>query len=157
MKLKEYGKISGQEIDIRIKPDTGEDLSDRWSPEYRFQILLHGTDEIIGHINVRIGDDESLEKYYGHVGYGIDEEHRGHGYAAKACRLAEKIFRDHSVHRAVITVDPDNIASRKTCEAIGASLMDILDIPPESEAYSPDETQKCRYEWIISEHEFITK
>lgn len=149
MELKSYDVLFGDEIDLKLKDDDGVDTSDRWSPEYRFNILLHLTDVIIGYINVRIGDDETLEYYYGHIGYGIDESYRGHKYAAKACELAKQVLLDNSVERVIITCDPNNVASRKTCERIGAILVDIIDIPVNSEAYSVDESQKCRYEWKI--------
>lgn len=149
MELKSYDILIGSEIDLQIKDDKGEDTSDRWSPEYRFNILLHSTDTIIGHINVRIGDDESLEYYYGHIGYGIDESYRGNQYSVKACKLAKQVLLDNSVKRVIITCDPENKASRKTCERIGAVLLDVIEIPEDSEAYSEDESQKCRYEWII--------
>ncbi len=147
--LKEYDLIMGSEVDLILKDDSNEDTSDRWSPEYRFNVLLHNTDIVIGYINVRIGNDESLHMYYGHIGYGINEGYRGHKYAGKACMLAKKVLHDHSVKKVIITCNPDNIASRKTCEFLGAEFINIIDIPKDSAAYSDDETQKCRYEWVL--------
>ena len=47
----------------------------------------------------------------------------------------------------IITCNPDNYASRRICENIGARL--IEDIPETSDAYTLNETQKCRYEWTL--------
>lgn len=149
MTLKTYGVISGHEIDLRLKDDSTEDLWDRWSPEYRFNVLLHSTDTIIGYINVRIGEDEGLKYYYGHIGYGIDKKYRGHKYAVKACELAKTVLQDKDVKKVIMTCDPRNMASRKTCERLGGVLIDMIDIPVDSEAYSTNQTQKCRVEWTI--------
>jgi hypothetical protein len=48
-----------------------------------------------------------------------------------------------------ITCNPDNWPSRKTCEWIGATLVEIVDLPPENDQYKEGERQKCRYRWIL--------
>ena len=44
-----------------------------------------------------------------------------------------------------ITCNPDNLASRRTCELAGAEFMGIVDLPPDSDMYLEGERQKCRY------------
>jgi predicted acetyltransferase len=44
-----------------------------------------------------------------------------------------------------ITCDPDNIASRKTCELAGARLVEIVDLPEDTDMYREGMRQKCRY------------
>lgn len=149
MILKDYELLIGKEIDLKLLNKNAGDISKGFSPEYKFQILLHDTNIVIGHINVRIGEDEKVVNYIGHIGYGVDESYRGNKYAAKACRIVRKVFNDHSMDRVIITCNPDNHASRKTCEIIKARLIEIIDIPITSNAYSPKEAQKCRYEWKI--------
>ena len=68
--------------------------------------------EIVGHIVYRYGTKEQL-KYSGHIGYTIDEEYRGHGYAYMALRDLLSIIDKDEV---IITCDLDNIASYKTIE-----------------------------------------
>ncbi len=148
-KLHAYDVIYGEEIDIRIQSNEGVDLSDRWHHEYRFDILLHNTDTVIGYVNARIGDVEPLNMYHGHIGYGIDSEYRGHKYAAKACELVKRVFLDHHVRSVIITCNPENSASKAICASLGAQYINTIDIPFDSEAYSDNETQKCRYEWTL--------
>ena len=49
----------------------------------------------------------------------------------------------------IITCNPENYASRKTCETIGARFIEVIDIPETSDAFSLNETQKCRHEWEL--------
>lgn len=149
MELKNYGIMSDEEIDVIIKELKNGDSEKGRVPEYKFKILLHNTDVEIGHINLRLGNSEKAENYIGHVGYGINEEYRGKKYAAKACNIIKNVIKDNSLNKVIITCNPDNFASRSICESIGAKLIEIIDIPTSSDAYSKTEPQKCRYEWII--------
>lgn len=54
----------------------------------------------------------------------------------------------HDMEKLIITCNPDNIASRKTCENLGANLLEIVDVPEENDLYQRGEKEKCRYEWV---------
>jgi tagatose 1,6-diphosphate aldolase len=47
--------------------------------------------------------------------------------------------------RIWVTCNPDNAASRRTCERLGAQLVDIVAIPKTHPFRSRGETAKCRY------------
>lgn len=68
--------------------------------------------DCVGHIVYRYGTDDQL-KYSGHIGYTIDEEFRGRGYAYKALDELLGLIEKKEV---IITCDLDNIASKKTIE-----------------------------------------
>ena len=150
MQLRDYNVLSDGEIDIIMHKKSNGDVLKGWLPEYKFQILLHDTDTVIGHINLRLGDSEKVINYIGHIGYGIDEKYRGNKFAAKACRIIKEVIKDHSMNKVIITCNPDNYASRKTCENIGAQFIEIINIPETSDAYAVNEIQKCRYEWRLN-------
>lgn len=149
LELKELGILSDGEIDAVLYKKSSGDVMKGYSPEYKFHILLHGTDIKIGHINFRLGNSEKVIKYIGHVGYGIDEQYRGNKYAAKACKILRSVAIEYGMKSLIITCNPENHASRKICESIGAKFVDVIDIPETSDAFSFDETQKCRYEWVL--------
>jgi tagatose 1,6-diphosphate aldolase len=149
MELKDYQALGDKEIDIIINKKSSGDVSKGRVPEYKFKILLKNTNIVIGHINLRLGNSEKIVNYIGHIGYGIEEQYRGNKFAAKACNIIKEVLKDNSMNKVIITCNPDNYASRKICETIGAKFIEIVDIPETSDAYSADETQKCRYEWII--------
>ena len=64
----------------------------------------------IGVCDLRIGHNENTY-YGGNIGYGIDEEYRGHHYAGKACLLLFELARKHEWDYVIITCNPDNFAS----------------------------------------------
>jgi tagatose 1,6-diphosphate aldolase len=114
-------------------------------PFYHFRIIAkEGTD--VGHINFRVGDTEHVRVCAGHVGYEILEAHRGHGYALRACRALAPFVA--SLYETVtITCDPENQASRRTIERLGASFVDEVPVPPHDPQYQKGSRWKRRYRW----------
>jgi predicted acetyltransferase len=114
-------------------------------PSYQFKMAHTGHGGELGHINLRIGTTDHILEYAGHIGYGVNPEHRGHRYAARACRLLLPLARSHGLETLWITCNPDNLASRRTCELAGGELVEIVDLPEDNEMYRRGERQKCRY------------
>ncbi|MDV4150941.1 GNAT family N-acetyltransferase [Clostridium sp. AL.422] len=128
-----------KEIYLKLTKTCVEQPEKRWLPAYYFDIcLLDGT--IIGNCDLRIGHND---KTYigGNIGYGIDEKYRGHRYAAKACELLFKQAKKHHMDYLIITCNPDNIASYKTCEIAGGELIEIAAIPEDNEMYAEGKRQ----------------
>jgi|SRR5579872_679047 len=126
---------------VQIKPG---DLPRGLVPAYHFRILLaNGAD--VGHINFRVGDTEHVRISAGHIGYEIRQEFRGHRYAFEACRaIAPFVW---SVYKAVtITCDPDNLASIRTIERLGARFIDEVAVPTRDPHFKHSR-RKRRYEW----------
>ena len=97
-------------------------------PYYYYDILVDGIP--VGKISIRIGDN--FHTYYnGHIGYEINEEARGHGYARRACELVLDVARAHGMSRLYVTCTEDNAASYRTIESLGGSLLEICDVPRE--------------------------
>jgi predicted acetyltransferase len=114
-------------------------------PAYHFR-MVHGEGGAeMGNINLRLGWDDNLVLYAGHVGYGVNQDYRGHGYAARAVRLLAPLAQRHGFPELWITCDPGNTASRRTCERAGARLVEIIEVPAASEMYRLGITHKCRY------------
>lgn len=117
-------------------------------PAYLFNITL--PDETpIGQIDLRLGINESLVMYGGQIGYGIDKPYRGHGYAAQACELLRGLALDFGFEQLWVTCNPDNIASIKTCERLGATLVDQVDVPEGSELWYRGDRVKLRFLWVL--------
>ena len=111
----------------------------RWLPAYYFNIcLLDGTK--IGYCDLRLGHNE---KTYigGNIGYGIDEAYRGHHYAARACALLFRQAQKHQMEFVIITCDPANRASARTCELAGGHYLETVPIPEDNEMYSEGKRQ----------------
>ena len=135
------------ELELHLVERTLADPPRNRAAQYRWDIRVG--DARVGSISLRLGHSEYIEKYAGHVGYGIDPEHRGHHYAARACRLVFPIAALHEFRVVWITCNPENVASRRTCELAGGQLIDIVDLPAETDMYKEGERQKCRYRFVL--------
>jgi tagatose 1,6-diphosphate aldolase len=83
--------------------------------------------------------------YGGHFAYGVEPAHRGHHYAERGVRLLLPFARRHGLKSIYITCNPDNWPSRRTCERLGATLVEIVPLPPDNDQYIDGEREKCRY------------
>lgn len=131
--------LKTNEIFLKLTKTSEEQPEKKWLPAYYFDIcLLNGT--VIGHCDLRIGYNE---KTYigGNIGYGIDEEYRGHHYAAIACELLFKQARKHRMDYLIITCVPNNIPSSRTCEIAGGKFLEIAAIPEDNEMYAEGKRQ----------------
>ncbi|MFK5924853.1 MAG: GNAT family N-acetyltransferase [Verrucomicrobiota bacterium] len=117
-------------------------------PAYHFQILDLNSNKV-GHLSFRVGDTEHIKLAAGHIGYEITEEHRGHSYAYQACLAAAPWI---ATRRAslLITADPDNAASIRTIEKLGATFLNEVDVPENDPHHKRGSLRKRRYEWTPS-------
>ena len=127
---------------VQINPD---DPARGLAPGYHFRILVdQGFDA--GHVNFRVGDTDHLRLSAGHIGFGVRESFRGHGCAYSACRAIAPFVR--TIYDAVvITCDPDNHASRRTIERLGARFLDEVPLPEHDPQYLQGSRRKRRYLW----------
>jgi len=118
----------------------------KWVPGYHFAVCRGG--EKIGMIDLRIGYTDGLY-YGGQIGYGIDEGHRGNGYAARACRLLLPVARAHGMRKLFITNDESNAASRRVCEKLGARLLRAARLPEWHDLYREGRRFSNIFEWSV--------
>jgi len=67
----------------------------------------------------------------------------------KSCFLIKDLLIKHNINPVWITCNPDNIASIKTIEKIGAAYVETIDVPEENEIYQQGEFRKNRYKWSL--------
>ncbi|GKX66428.1 GNAT family N-acetyltransferase [Inconstantimicrobium mannanitabidum] len=146
--FKDFNYLTDGEIDLKIEEKAPSNEEKDYVPAYKYKITLHNSEDNIGTIDIRIGYNENLY-YGGHIGYRIEENYRGHSYASKACKIIKDVAIAHGMNTLIITCNPDNFQSRKTCEKVGLKLKEIVDLPPYNEMYENGERQKCIYEWIL--------
>ncbi len=132
-------------IPLHIDPP---DPALQFGHEQIWRITLHNSRKEIGQISYRDGESRCVY-YYGHIGYHIDPPWRGNHYAARACRLLQTEIRMSGKTSAVITCDPENGASRKTCERLGCLLEGIAEVPDDLRQKYEMNDRKCRYIWRV--------
>ncbi len=140
--------IAGEEFRLVLQEKMPEDRARGWVPSYRYNICPLTNMTELGTIDMRIGNNENIY-YAGHIGYRVHEPYRGRHYAEKACRLIIRVARAHGMTEVVITCNPDNLASRKTIERLGARFEGIVDIPSSNELYYYGDRRKCRFIWTV--------
>ena len=138
------------EIDLVPMHISRPDPALRFGHEQIWRITRHNSRKEIGQISYRDGESRPVY-YYGHIGYHIDEPYRGHHYAWKACLLIRNEVRLSGKNSVVITCDPDNIPSRKTCEKLKCFFEGIVQVPEDIMKKFDINPIKCRYIWKITE------
>ena len=123
------GRLVDGDLELILVEKCPADSSRGYVPAYEFAMRPVGQNTNIGHISLRIGNDENLEKYAGHIGYNVTPAYRGHRYAARSCQLILPLARRHEINPIWITCNPDNIASRRTCEIVGAKFVETVEVP----------------------------
>ena len=116
---------------------------------YDYIIAPHGVRREAGRISLRMGESECVY-YFGHNGYHVDPPYRGHRYAQRAGALLEPMLVAAGKRSVVITTDPDNIPSRKTCEGLGCVLENTVPVPHHIYTRWEISHEKCRYIWRLN-------
>ena len=88
---------------------------------------------------------EHVMLYAGNLGYKVDPPYRGRHLAARAINLLLPVARHHQMSELWICCNPENWASRKTCERIGAELVEIIEVPSGTDLYERGDRANCRY------------
>jgi tagatose 1,6-diphosphate aldolase len=145
MRWHDPGRLIDGELELVLRFRSLGDPERQWSPAYHFDMVRTDIGQKVGQIDLRIGDSHHLTHYAGQIGYGVDEPHRGHRYAARSVKLLLPLAQKHGLDPLWITCNPDNWASRRSCELAGAILYEIVDLPEDTDMYREGERQKCRY------------
>lgn len=143
------GELRDGELELRLRHTAAGDPEGKWAPAYHFDMVHLPTGETAGSIDLRIGNMPSLVLYGGHIGYSVVPAYRGRHFAARAVQLLFGLARKHELETLWITCNPDNAASRRTCEIAGGELVEIVNLPEDNDMYLEGERQKCRYRFDL--------
>jgi predicted acetyltransferase len=144
-KFHDPGRLVDQDLTLLLADAYSGNSVLNYVPAYRFKMVRTGTHTQMGEIELRIGNTHNLVMYGGHIGYSVYSAYRGHHYAARSVRLLLPLAQQHALDVIWITCNPDNYASRRTCELAGFEFVEIVDLPPYIDMYQEGECQKCRY------------
>ncbi len=83
---------------------------------YLLRVVLDSGQVVVGTMILRVFPDPRVEAFIGHLGYEIEPDHRGRGYATPAARLLGPLARHHGlecrVNPRVCGVTCPGLASR---------------------------------------------
>ena len=114
------------------------------APECRFAIHRRADGARVGRIHLRLTHDRTILRAVGHSGYEVEAAHRRQGYAARALLVVRRVARHYGVAPLWVLIAPANVASRRTAERAGFTLVDTVTAAPEALAMGL-EPELCRY------------
>jgi tagatose 1,6-diphosphate aldolase len=139
------GILIDEDLELILEGKYPGDPEKGLAPAYNFIMSLVGKRKEIGRLQLRIANTERIVMYVGHIGYRVYPKYQGNRYAARACQLILPLARQHDLNPLWITCNPDNLPSVRTCEIIGAEMIEIVDVPKDMDMYLQGDRQKCRY------------
>jgi tagatose 1,6-diphosphate aldolase len=142
------GSLIDKDLELVLVKEVPANEKLDYFPAYEFEMRNSKTAEVMGSILLRIGNNENT-KYGGHIGYNVNEKFRGNHYAARSLILLFPLAKQHKLNPIWITCNPENTASRKTCELAGGKLIEIVDLPEHNDQYQKGERKKCRYRFDL--------
>ena len=110
---------------------------------YFFGMIHAQIGEELGKISLRVSSIPHIERYAGHVGFSVDEAHRGHRYAARSVAPLAPIAKELGFAGLWITCDPENAASRRTLELVGLEFIETVDVPSDCVIFQAGHSRKC--------------
>ena len=137
-------QLGNRQLGLSLLETVPASAEKKWVPYYHFSIIHNGKDA--GYLNFRLGNAAMLTEYDGHIGYRVFPSFRGMGLAGKACEIVRPLIRQHHMSSVILTCHPDNIASRRTIEKLGAEFLEIKHFYGLSHDM---DGVKCRYRWRI--------
>jgi predicted acetyltransferase len=128
--------------DLRVRLTALVDPSPErgWVAQCEFTHYFHNARS--GNVRFRAADEETL-KFIGNIGYDVDFRFRGRRLAYRSTRLLLPFFASLGYDRVHLTVNPDNIASIRTCELLGAEC--VADVVVPDGQYVPFDRVRRRY------------
>lgn len=142
------GKLVDEGLELVLTRTADADPVRGYVPSYEFEMRRVDDSVCMGKIRLRIGTSTEL-KYPGHLGYEVLEPFRGDHLAARSCNLLLPLCRAHGLRTLWLTIMPENVASQRTCQLIGAKYIETVRVPTRHEMFAQGKTLMCRYRWDI--------
>ncbi len=92
----------------------GDSLPEGFVPQVSYWLMYQG--EPVGFGKVRQILTDASRAFGGNIGYAIDPNHRGKGFASEFLRLMLIKAREMKVQEILLTVEKYNYASKRVCE-----------------------------------------
>lgn len=110
-------------VKTTLTPTDGSDLTpDGWHGATA-NYYQTGAERIVGMINIRLGLNDNLWQYGGHIGYSIRPSERRKGYNKINLFLALKFCQLHGLEVVLLDCDKENLGSSRTMRALGGRLI----------------------------------
>ena len=99
----------------------GEQLPENYVAQTCYWLLVDNIP--VGFGKIRHAITEASKEKGGNIGYAISSEHRGKGYGTQLLRLLLKKADELRVSKKLLTIEKNNIASKRVVEKNGGKLV----------------------------------
>ena len=139
----------GEVVDLRERYRVDETTAYDHVPTVYYDILRHEDKVKVGTCDLRLTVEGNMY-YYGHIGYNVIREYRGHSYAYYACKILFDIAKNEfGMDELIITCSPENIPSYKTLQRLNGELIDFVEVPKGHPLYTAGEKTKYIFRYRI--------
>jgi tagatose 1,6-diphosphate aldolase len=137
------GPYRDDDLILALRALVPADLERGWVPYYHLDMQVGGA--VAGRILLRTEHSHFLDHYAGQIGYTVEPAYRSHRYAARAVPLVQPLAREIGFSTRWITCDPIKEASRRSAELAGATYVETVPLPPDSDMYQAGDRERCRF------------
>jgi len=118
-----FDKLYGDIVDLNLSL-TKRGTSSYKFPTYCFDIVLHNSSTVIGSVVYSVVPD-SFEGHNDNVSLSLKEGYNLKSVKYECCQLIKKVAKFHESKILYLTCPPDDFATRKVFESLGAILKEI--------------------------------
>lgn len=119
-------EVSFDDFLKRMRERERDEIREKGLVPATLYFLVDEKNKICGALDIRHELNEYLEKFGGHIGYGIAPSERKKGYGKIQLKLGLEKAKKIGLKKVLITCDDNNIGSAKTIEACGGIYNDTL-------------------------------
>lgn len=131
----EFAGIVDESLKVLKNEELRLELSIGLTKSLQFYYLIYDKfNNKVGQCGIRLLNNDK-NNYLGNIEYEIFSQYRGNNYAEKASRLLAKVALYHNIDRITVTANPNNLASIKTIENLGAKFIEIRKVPKKMRLY----------------------
>jgi RimJ/RimL family protein N-acetyltransferase len=112
-----WGPRTEEEVRVALERKLGDTAIRSEGDVLSLAVVLKENDEVVGDFILQLISEQHQQ---GEIGYIINPDHAGHGYATEAGRVLLRIaFQDLGLHRVIGSTDARNKASARVLEKLG--------------------------------------
>lgn len=143
----ELGNLTDGNLTLRLREREQASPDRRWVASLKFDMVHIQTDEILGFIQLRLGDTHDLYYHGGHIGYAVEESHRGNRYAARSVAMLLPLAWKAGMPEIWISCNPENLASSRSIEIAGGNFVETRNVEKTSPMYEQGHRIISRYQF----------
>lgn len=137
-----------KEVVLQLQEESPANDEKGYVPAFYYSIFSKQYNCIVGRCVLRVGHNENTF-YGGNIGYFVNEEFRGHRFAYYACLELFNLASEKGLSYVIITCNPQNTPSKKTCELLDGIFLGEYSIPATNEMILKGECSKLIYKYYI--------